>query len=240
MLSSSIIDRFGGIARLYGEKALTTFTKSHVAVVGVGGVGSWAAESLARSGIGKLTLIDLDDLCITNTNRQIHALGKNYGKQKTTVMAERILEINPECEVICIDRFYSEKNASELIHPEIDFVIDAIDQVKAKAHLINHCAKNDLPTIACGAAGGLTDPIQITSTDLTKVYNDPLLKQVRNLLRSDYGFPKGGPKKPKKFNIPALFSPESPVFPTCDGDVSEKREDATQKRESVVTDSLVK
>ena len=131
--------RFGGIARLYGQQALTQFAAAHVCVVGTGGVGPWAAEALARSGIGRLTLIDLDDICITNTNRQIHALQQTVGELKVEVMAERIRAINPECQVAVVDDFVTAENMAEHIHNDFDYVIDAIDSLKAKVALIAFC-----------------------------------------------------------------------------------------------------
>lgn len=223
MLRTNTIERFGGIARLYGVNALEVFQESHVCVVGIGGVGSWSAEALARSGIGKISMIDLDEICITNINRQLHAMDGEIGKQKTDAMEQRIKAINPECEVINFQTFYSEKNADELLCQDIDFVVDAIDHVKAKVDLIQRCKRKQIPLVVCGGAGGLKDPTKIQIDDLAKVYNDALIKQVRNKLRSEHGFPKGGSGKIKKFGIECIFSSESPVFPQCDGTVSNTR-----------------
>ncbi|WP_018969034.1 tRNA cyclic N6-threonylcarbamoyladenosine(37) synthase TcdA [Rubritalea marina] len=222
-LSPQSIERFGGIARLYGVPALERFTESHVAVVGIGGVGSWAAEALARSGIGKITLLDLDDICVTNINRQLHALDGAIGKQKTDAMEERIRAINPDCEVVNHIAFYSERNAEEFFAPGYDYVIDAIDRVKEKTHLLAQCRQRQIPVVSCGGAGGLRNPSLIQHADLSRVTNDPLLANVRSKLRSQYGFPKGDSKKPKKFGIEAVFSTEQAVFPQCDGSVSTER-----------------
>ena len=152
MLSSTTVERFGGIARLYGVKALETFQNSHICVVGIGGVGSWSVEALVRSGIGAITMIDLDEICITNINRQLHAMDGQVGKQKSDAMAERIKAINPECKIHCEYTFYSEKNAENLLSANFDYVIDAIDHVKAKTHLIATCKAKQLPVVICGGA----------------------------------------------------------------------------------------
>lgn len=219
--------RFGGIERLYGKSAMEKFSTAHVCVVGIGGVGSWCVESLARSGIGKITMIDLDEICITNINRQLHAMDGEIGRQKTAVMADRIVAINPECEVVCQETFFGEGNASEILDSGFDYVIDAIDRVKAKSLLLASCHRRGIPVISCGAAGGLCDPSQICIDDISRCYNDSLINQVRKALRSQYGFPAGADLKRKikarKFNIDCIFSPESPVFERCDGEVSTEK-----------------
>ena len=136
VISDAWRQRFGGTARLYGEKALQCFADAHVCVVGIGGVGSWAAEALARTGIGAITLIDMDDVCVTNTNRQVHALGGNVGLAKAEVMAERIRLINPECRVTVVDDFVTPENVAEYLGVGFSYVIDAIDSVRPKAALI--------------------------------------------------------------------------------------------------------
>jgi len=219
--------RFGGIARLYGESALENFKSAHVCVVGIGGVGSWSVESLARSGVGTITMVDLDEICITNINRQLHAMDGEIGRQKTAAMASRIRAINPDCRVNCHETFFTKRNASEILDQGFDYVIDAIDQTLPKSLLLASCHQRNIPIISCGAAGGLTDPTQIRIDDLSKSFNDPLLNQVRKNLRKLYGFPQGAdPKKkikPKKFGIECIFSSESPVYPQCDGSVSHQR-----------------
>lgn len=223
-LSENTMTRFGGIARLYGVNALERFSNAHVAVVGIGGVGSWCVEALARSGIGKISIMDLDEICVTNINRQLHAMDGNIGQQKTDAMAERIHAINPECVVQNIQSFYSERTSDAFFAHRFDFVIDAIDRVKEKSHLLAHCKASHIPIVSCGAAGGLRDPSRIQSADISKVTNDKLISQVRNKLRSLYHFPKGSPKKAsKKFGIEAVFSTEQAVFPQCDGTVSTTR-----------------
>jgi len=228
--------RFSGIARLYGDSALKQFQNSHVCVVGIGGVGSWSVESLARSGVGQITMIDLDEICITNINRQLHAMDGEIGRQKTAAMASRIKAINPDCQVNCLETFFSKRNADEILDTRFDYVIDAIDQVNAKCLLLAGCHQRKIPVIACGGAGGLTDPTQIKIDDLSRSHNDALLNQVRKNLRSNYGFPIGTDLKRKikgkKFGIECVFSSESPVFPQCDGSVSPKRPQNTESTNS--------
>lgn len=206
--------RFGGLARLYGQTAAARMRAAHICVVGVGGVGSWAAEGLARSQVGKITLIDLDMVAESNTNRQIQALGDEYGKAKVDVMAQRIIAINPDCQVHCIEDFVTRENLSSLLVPSISVVVDAIDQVRIKAAMIAHCRQAGIPIITAGAAGGQTDPTRICRDDLSRTTQDPLLAKVRNLLRREHGFPKA----PKKFGITAIYSTEPLRYPTqaCD------------------------
>ncbi|MGE9271273.1 MAG: tRNA threonylcarbamoyladenosine dehydratase, partial [Verrucomicrobiales bacterium] len=159
-------ERLSGIARLYGHKAFQNFQQASVTIVGVGGVGSWAAESLARSGIGTLTLVDPDDLCVTNTNRQIHALEGQYGRPKTSALAERLRLIQPDIEIHEIQAFYSEKSVDEVLEPPANAVIDAIDSIRAKCHLLATCYERHIPIISSGAAGGRRDPTRISVADL--------------------------------------------------------------------------
>jgi tRNA A37 threonylcarbamoyladenosine dehydratase len=208
--------RFGGIARLYGQTGAQTIQKAHFCVIGIGGVGSWAAEALARNGIGEITLIDLDDICTTNINRQIHALSDTIGDSKVDVMAERIKQINPECKVNCIEDFVTEDNLFDLMSKNYDYVIDAIDSVKIKTAIIAHCKRNKLPLITIGGAGGQTDPSQIQLTDLSQTYQDPLLSKVRNQLRREYNFSRN---TKRKFGIDAVFSTEQLMYPDADGEV---------------------
>ncbi len=214
----SYIDRFGGIGRLYGARGVETLRNARVAVIGIGGVGSWAAEALARSGVGCIILMDLDDLCITNTNRQIHATADTVGRSKTQVMAERIHAINPEAEVICLDCFYTEKNAPKLQECGPDVIIDAIDSMGPKAHLIAACYRSKQPLVTCGGAGGRIDPTRIEIDDLSRTKGDPLLSSLRYKLKKEYGLPLG--EKARKLKIPCVFSQETPVYPTCDGGTS--------------------
>lgn len=211
--------RFGGVSRLYGEAALQRFRTAHVCVVGVGGVGSWAAESLARSAVGHITLIDLDHVAESNTNRQVHALGEEYGKAKVSAMAERIRAINPECQVSEIEDFVTLENLDELLGRGYDFVIDAIDNAKVKAAMINWCKRRKIKLITSGGAGGRIDPARIQLDDLARSVQDPLLARVRVLLRREYGFPKDAKKK---FGMECVFSTEHLKMPengaACDTD----------------------
>ena len=202
--------RFGGLGRLYGTEALARLRQAHICVIGIGGVGSWAVEALARSGVGKITMIDMDDICVTNINRQIHALTGNIGQLKTEVMQQRVKLINPECDVNVIDDFISAENLSQYLHAEYDYVIDAIDNVKTKAALIAYCKRHKIKMITVGGAGGQTDPSQIQIADLSRTIQDPLLAKVRSVLRKDYHFTQN-PKR--KFAIEAVFSTQPLIFP---------------------------
>lgn len=214
--SDAYLQRFSGVARLYGQSALTLFSQAHVCVIGIGGVGSWAAEALARSGIGHLTLIDMDDVCVTNTNRQIHALRQTVGQPKGEVMARRIAEINPECEVTCIDDFITADNVAEYLTKQFDYVIDAIDSVRPKAALLAYCRRNKIPVVTTGGAGGQIDPTQIQVVDLAKTIQDPLAAKLRERLKSDFGVVKNGKGK---LGIDCVFSTEQLVYPQADGSV---------------------
>ncbi len=205
---------FGGIARLYTAAGLARLRQAHICVIGIGGVGSWAVEALARSGVGKLTLIDMDDICVTNVNRQIHALSGEIGKLKTEVMKARVANINPECEIQIIDDFLTQENLSDYLLRGYDYVIDAIDSVKVKAALIAFCKRNKIKVITTGGAGGQTDPSQIQITDLSKTIQDPLASKVRSLLRKEYRFSQN-PKR--KFGIDCVFSTQPLIFPKVDG-----------------------
>ena len=222
-MTEDVIQRFGGIARLYGERVLEKFLGSHVAVVGIGGVGSWTVEALARSGVGKITMVDLDEICVTNINRQLHAMDGNIGVQKTEAMQERVRLIHPSCEVVCVEGFYSERSADVFFEGDFDFVVDAIDRVKEKVHLLDQCKRRGIGVISCGGAGGLRDPSKICVDDMARVTNDALIAQVRSRLRSDFGFPKGDGKKVRKFGLETIFSTEQPMYPQCDGSVSAER-----------------
>ena len=206
---SDVIDferRFGGIARLYGESALTSFKQAHVCVIGVGGVGSWAVEGLARSAIGKITMIDLDHLSESNVNRQLHALTDTLGKSKVDALAERIAQINPYCVVTRVEEFIDPDNVATLIPVgQFDYVIDAIDNTRAKTALVVHCRANHIPLVTIGSAGGQVDPTRIAVCDLSRTEQEPLLARVRKRLRRLHGFPRG---TKNKFGIDAVYSTE--------------------------------
>jgi len=229
--TSDLKHRFGGIARLYGQSALDRFLGARVAVIGIGGVGSWAVEALARSGIGHLTLVDLDEICVTNVNRQLHAMDGQIGKQKADVMAERARAIHPGCEVQVHPGFFTEKTAATILDPGFSGVIDAIDSLRHKAHLLAECSARRIPVVTCGGAGGRRDATRIRVCDLAYSGKDALLHQLRRSLRKDYGFPLTPMgSKPEPLGIDAVFSDEAPVFPQCDGGVSTDRPDGTNLR----------
>ena len=198
--------RFGGIARLYGAPALQRFSQAHVCVVGVGGVGSWAVEALARSGIGHLTLIDLDNVAESNTNRQLHALTDDFGKAKVTALRERITQINPHCQVTEIEDFVTEDNLDTLFSDGFDFVIDAIDQIRVKAAIAAYCVQHKQPFVLSGSAGGQKNAALIQSADLSRVTHDPLLSNLRYTLRKRYGFSRD---TKAKMRVPCVYSTEN-------------------------------
>ncbi len=216
-LSPGYLQRFGGIGRLYGSNALEHLASAHFVVLGIGGVGTWAAEALARSGVGQLTLVDLDDICITNTNRQIHTLAHTVGRVKTAEMAERLQAINPDITVNEVADFIDAENLRAIIQPEHSGVLDAIDSATDKAAVIAYCKRQKLPFITVGSAGGKRDPRLITSADLTKTTNDPLLAKTRNMLRRHYNFSRN---TQRVFSVEAIYSTEQMVYPTPDGEIS--------------------
>jgi tRNA A37 threonylcarbamoyladenosine dehydratase len=212
-------ERFGGIARLYGVRGLEKLRAAHVCVVGIGGVGTWAAEALARSGVGAMTLVDLDEVCVTNINRQLHALTETVGRSKVAVMAERIRAINPGCRVAADQRFFNEQTADEVLSRKYDFVLDAIDSLANKVLLIARCRKLQVPLVACGGAGGRREATAVRSADLAQVTHDRLLAEVRRQLRREHGFPADG----SAMGVECVFSAEPPVFPRPDGSVCTQR-----------------
>ena len=214
MVSPDYLDRFGGLGRLYGAAALPRLQAAHVAVFGVGGVGSWAVEALVRSGVGAVTVIDLDDVCVTNTNRQSHALSTTIGQPKTNVLAERIRAINPDCRVTTLAEYFTQKTADSLLATRFDWVIDAIDKMSNKALLIASCVARHQPVVTVGGAGGKRDATQIRVGDLGEAQGDDLLRLVRKKLRRDHGFARG---EGNVYGVPAVFSKEQPVYPWGDG-----------------------
>ncbi len=201
--------RFSGVRRLYGEQGLQRLQAAHVLVIGIGGVGSWTVEALARNAVAKLTLVDLDNIAESNINRQIHALDANIGKAKVTAMRERIAQINPLCEVIEIEDFISAENMANVLDTRPDIVVDCMDDTKAKIALAAHCKQHQLPLVIVGSAGGKLDATRIQLTDLAHVHGDRMLAKVRNQLRRDHGFSKAtDAKKSAKFGITAVYSDE--------------------------------
>ncbi len=215
-MDSSFNERFSGVDRLYGQGTVARFAGQHVCVVGLGGVGSWAVEALARSGIGRLTLIDADDICLSNTNRQLHALDGEYGKSKAHVLAARCLAINPGIRVEAIASFLTPANLSELLDRNYDLVLDACDSFRSKVELIAWCRRRKLPLVTVGSAGGRTDATQVRVRDLSRTEHDALLALVRRKLRSEFNFPKN---KDRYFGISAIYSLENVRYPQADGSV---------------------
>ncbi len=202
--------RFAGVARLYGDAGLQKLMRSHVAVIGVGGVGSWIVEALARSGVGAITLMDFDDVCTSNFNRQILANDQTVGRFKIDVMGERIHSIHKECKVQLLNERFTEANAEVLLGQSFDYIIDAFDNGPGKAFLADHCRRNKKKLIVLGSVGGKKDPTRICVDDLSRSKDDPLLAFVRRKLRTDYGFPR---EKNKKFSIPCVYSTEKSLYP---------------------------
>ncbi len=197
--------RFSGVENLYGEAAIDCFMQAHIIIIGIGGVGSWVVEALARNAVGKLTLIDMDVVSESNINRQLPALTSTIGKNKIDVMAERIHEINPQCEIDLIDDFVSEDNLTELIDINADFVVDCIDNSRVKAALIAWCKHQKIKIITLGGAGGQLDPTLINISDLSRAKHDPLLSKTRKLLRQNYGFSRN---IKRRFSVPCVYSTE--------------------------------
>jgi tRNA A37 threonylcarbamoyladenosine dehydratase len=226
--------RFAGVARLYGESGLQAFEKAHVLVAGLGGVGSWAVEALARSGIGELTLMDFDHIAVSNVNRQLHAIEDNFGKSKSEAMAERVRQINPLIKLNIIDEFLTPENLDAHLRSNAEnpyfVVLDATDDVKMKIALVAYCEGRDelgrarvaqqkeqeitkqsakksltISLIICGGAGGKLDPSRIKAADLAKTTQDPVLSKIRYSLRKEYGF---GSDPKKKLGVTAIYSDE--------------------------------
>lgn len=217
--------RFGGIRRLFGLAAAERIKHAHLCVVGVGGVGSWTVEALARSGVGRLTIVDLDDVCITNVNRQLHAHDGTFGRPKVHVLEERIKIINPDCQVNALHSFFLKSNAEEILAASFSGVVDAIDRPEIKAHLIALCVRCGTPVVTVGGAGGRRNPAAVVTADLAQSSHDPLLQSVRKTLRGEYGFPRQG-----LFGVEAVFSREPMMYPQADGTVCEDRGTAANLR----------
>ncbi len=210
--------RFGGISRLYGEAAIARLKALHVCVIGLGGVGSWAVEGLARSGIGRLTLVDYDTVEASNINRQLPALLSTEGQKKATLLQARVRDINPDCSVEVIDDFLTQRNLAEIItnDRQYDHIIDAIDSIRVKAALIAHSRRLKIRIITTGGAGGQVDPTKIQVRDLSRTWNDPLAAKVRKLLRANYGFSKN---LRRYFAVDCVFSTEQLRYPQADGHI---------------------
>lgn len=220
MLSEEYLHRFGGVVRLYGTQKVTALNQSHVLVIGIGGVGSWVAEALARSGVGNLSLMDLDDICISNTNRQVHTVASTIGFEKVAVMKTRLQAINPEISVTGLTDFLNKENISEYIQSQYSVIVDAIDNAAVKTALIAYCQRQKIPLITVGSAGGKKDPTKITSADLSRTTQDPLLAKVRNNLRRLHNFTRN-PKR--RFGIEAIYSTEAMTYPDNQGETCQTK-----------------
>lgn len=220
MTSDDYSRRFGGIERLYGKAAVPVLRDMHVFIAGVGGVGSWVVEALARSGVGRLSFIDGDTVDITNTNRQLHTLGDTFDRPKVAVMAERVRQINPACEVNAIEQYLNMENMVHHLDRGYDYVVDALDSIKFKSNMIAWCKRNKMPIVATGGAGGLTDPRMIHVADLSKTYNDPLAAKVRGRLRSEFGFSRN---PGRSFGVECVFSSQQQLYPRADGSVGHEK-----------------
>ena len=215
--------RFGGVRRLYSDAGLVKLQAAHIVLIGIGGVGSWAAEALARNAVGNITLIDLDNIAESNVNRQLHAVDGAFGKAKVSAMHERILSINPMCKVREIEDFITAANIAALLNFKCDVIVDCIDDAQAKIALADFCKRNHTPLIMAGSAGGRLDPTRIQVADLAHVTGDRLLSKVRNQLRRDFDFPKASnSKKSAKFGIDCVYSDEQAIKPeaACEADSS--------------------
>jgi tRNA A37 threonylcarbamoyladenosine dehydratase len=215
-MNEQLRERFAGIDRLYGQGAVETFARKRVAVVGLGGVGSWLAEALVRSGVGHLALIDADDICVSNTNRQLPALAGQYGRNKTAAMAERCHAINPLVEIDAVPAFVTGANLEQMLDKAYDLVLDACDSFRTKVEMIAWCRRRKLPMIVSGSAGGRTDATQVRVRDLSRTEHDALLALVRKKLRSEFNFSKN---PQRYFGVPAVYSLENVKYPQADGTV---------------------
>ena len=209
-------DRFAGIDRLYGRGAVERLSERHVAIIGLGGVGSWAAEALARTAVGRLTLIDADDLCVSNTNRQLPAIAGQYGRMKVEAMAERCRAINPLALVDAVPSFLTPANLDELLDRGYDLVLDACDSFRTKVVSIAWCRRRKQPMVTVGSAGGRTDPTQVRVRDLSRTEHDAMLSLIRKKLRGEFNFPRNADRY---FGVSAVYSLENVKYPQADGSV---------------------
>lgn len=220
LVAADLSRRFAGIARLYGEQGLERLQAAEVCVIGIGGVGSWAAESLVRSGVGALCLVDMDVVAESNVNRQLLATSVTLGRDKIDVMGERIEQINPTCKLTLVDDFIALDNLQDILLKRFDYVIDCIDDFRIKAAVISYCRVNKINLLTVGGAGGQKDPSKIVQSDLSKTEQDVLLARTRKLLRQDYRFPKN---LKRSFGIPCVYSNEQLVYPDGQGGISLQR-----------------
>ncbi|MBK8283905.1 MAG: tRNA threonylcarbamoyladenosine dehydratase [Ahniella sp.] len=217
--------RFAGIDRLYGAGSVARLSGKHVIVIGLGGVGSWAVEALARTAVGTLTLVDADDVCVSNVNRQLIALTSTVGQSKAAVLAARLREINPAIVVNVVEEFLTPSNMERLISPPVDFVLDACDAFRVKVELAVFCRRRKIPLLMSGSAGGRADPTKITIRDLARTEQDALLSLIRKKLRDEFGWPRN---KDRYFGIQAVYSLENVRYPKADGTVCGIRPEQNQ------------
>ncbi len=216
--------RFNGVEQLYGKQALEVFKQSHIIVVGIGGVGSWVVEALARNAIGKITMVDMDTVAESNINRQLPALSSTLGRDKTDVMAERINGINEDCDIHIIDDFLTIDNIQDFIPKDTSYIIDCIDNSRVKAALISWCKQQKIKIITLGGAGGQVDPSLIKVSDLSRTMHDPLLSRTRKILRQNHNF---STNTKRRFGIPCVYSPEHLKYASANGKVSQKKPDGS-------------
>ena len=207
-------EKFGTLTRVYGEDVCEALRRAHVCIIGIGGVGSWAVESLVRSGVGEITLVDGDTIARSNMNRQVHTLESSIGQYKVEVMKQRIADINAECRCHTIRHHIDDENLRDSLERGYDCVIDAIDSIRYKAAMVYCCKRNRIPVVMTGGAGGLTDPTRIEVADLTRTWNDPLAATVRSRLRHKYGYTRN---TKRSFGIPCVFSSEQQRYPDSEG-----------------------
>jgi tRNA A37 threonylcarbamoyladenosine dehydratase len=212
--------RFAGVDRLYGSGAAERLMQRHVCIVGVGGVGSWAVEALVRSGVGRLTLIDADDICLSNVNRQLHALDGQFGRNKVDVLAERARAIHPAVRIEAVAQFLTPSNLAEWMQRDHDLVLDACDSFRVKVEMIAYCRRRKIPLVTVGSAGGRTDPTRIQVRDLSRTEHDAMLALVRKKLRAEFNFPRN---PQRYFGVPAVYSLENVQYPQADGSVCGQR-----------------
>lgn len=224
MSDAGYLERFGGLGRLYGAAALERLQRAHVAIVGVGGVGSWTVEGLGRSGVGRLTLIDLDDVCVSNVNRQLPALEGAIGRPKVEVLAERVRLINPAVHVEPVSEFFTGASAERLLAPRYDVVVDAIDGTTAKATLIAACVRQALRCVTVGGAGGKRDLTRLRTGDIGEAFGDDLLRLVRQKLRREHGWASG---EGHRYGVRCVYSPEQTVYPWSNGTCATEPEPGT-------------
>ena len=209
-------ERFAGVDRLYGRGSTQLLAGKHVCVVGLGGVGSWAVEALARSAVGRMTLIDADEICLSNSNRQLFAIDGQFGRGKAEAMAERCRAINPKLQVEVIASFLTPSNLESLLDRGYDLVLDACDSFRSKVEMIAWCRRRKIPLVVSGSAGGRTDPTQVRVRDLSRTEHDALLALIRKKLRAEFNFPKNAQRY---FGVPAVYSLENVKYPQADGSV---------------------